>query len=204
MLLHSTSRCIWRVVWCLLASMLCAAMVSGCVDIRDPDVSATSAKNTTTQVPAPDAGDPAPERGGTIPSNEVNGQLSPAAAQPTPDAALARYAVLYANWSASNVLARQRQLASISLGQARAQALQAAASVVRDTELARSHVSNHGQLVAIARGQGPANGNWLVVVREQTTGRGTYAALPPTLHVTYAQVVQTARGWVVTRWSPQN
>jgi hypothetical protein len=111
---------------------------------------------------------------------------------------------LYVNWPAFDVVARQRQLASISLGQARAQALQAAASAQSDPLLTRSRVVNTGQVVAVATGQGPARQEWVVVTREQTTGEGDYAGLPPTLHVTYATVVQTRAGWVVNSWSPQN
>ena len=44
----------------------------------------------------------------------------------------------------------------------------------------------------------------MLVTREQTTGQGDYAGLPPTLHVIYAQLTATANGWVVTRWQPQN
>ena len=131
-------------------------------------------------------------------------RLGAGAGRTSPQAALARYAELYVNWTAAGVAANQRQLAAISLGQARAQALQAAASLARDPELTKSAVSNTGSVVAIAPGQGAAAGLWVVVTREQTIGKGDYAGLPPTLHVIYAQLTRTANGWVVTRWQPEN
>jgi hypothetical protein len=155
---------------------------------------------------APDSADPPHERGGTTPvrARAVQNTLAPGAAQPTPQAALGRYAELYVNWSAPDVVARQRQLASISLGQARAQALQAAASAQHDTLLTRSKVTNAGEVVAIASGEGAAAGEWVVVTREETTGTGDYAGLPLTLHVIYARLTRTRTGWLVSSWSPQN
>jgi hypothetical protein len=198
----------WRPRLRASAALLAAATITtgGCAAIKDPY--AAGARATTaaaTSTPAPDAGDPSPERGGTIPAPANGGQnrLAAGAAQPTPQAALARYAQVYATWTAADVVARQRELASISLGQARAQALQAAASAQRDPLLARSRVANTGQVVAIGAGESPAAGEWVIVTREQTTGRGDYAGLPPTLHVTYAHVTHTRGGWVVSRWSPQ-
>ncbi len=195
---------------------LAALALSGCAGITDP-YQATSRPATASTAAPPsasrsagpsaatraDAGDPAAERGGTIPpaANAAQQALAVGADEPTPRAALARYASLYINWTAQDLPARQRQLAAISLGQARVQALQAAASGARDPELTRSQVQNHGQLVAIAPGAGPAT--WVLVTQETTTGQGDYAGLPPTLHVTYAQLAHTTAGWVITTWSPQ-
>ncbi len=188
------------------AAATVAFLAAGCAGISDPYASGKTGTRPATSVTTPDAGDPAAERGGTIPvaSRAVQGRVSPGAGQPSPRAALARYAQLYANWSAATVVARQRELAAISLGQARAQALQAAASAKADTVLARSQVANTGEVVAIVAGEGPATGEWVIVTREQTSGRGDYAGLPPMLHVTYSQVTRTPRGWVVSRWSPQS
>lgn len=182
------------------------ALAAGCTGISDPYASGTTGTRPASSVTAPDAGDPAAERGGTIlaPARTSASRLGSGAAQPTPRAALARYDQLDVNWSAATVVARQRELAAISLGQARAQALQAAASAKADTVLARSQVANTGEVVAIVAGEGPATGEWVIVTREQTSGRGDYAGLPPTLHDTYAQVTRTPRGWVVSRWSPQS
>lgn len=170
-----------------------------------PAHTAISSRTSTTTTTA-DAGDPAPERGGTIPQDAQAAQRSLAidAGAATPAAALERFARLDTNWHASTLIARQRQLATISLGQARGAALQAAAGAQRDTELTRSHVTNRGQVIAITPGQGPAAGRWVVVTTETTTGQGDYTGLPDALHVTYAQVTHITAGWVVSQWSPQN
>jgi hypothetical protein len=191
--------------------VLAAGALGGCAGItnpyqstattRTPTVTATS----TTTAPA-DSGDPGPERGGTIASSARAAQtkLAIGAASRSAEAELERYAELYVNWTAAAVAARQRELAAISLGQAKAQALQAAASAASDTQLLKSRVANIGTVVAIARGRGPAAGDWVLVTREQTTGQGDYAGLPPTLHVIYARLADTANGWIVTGWQPEN
>ena len=193
-----------RLVWIPLAAVL-AAGVGGCVTIHDPDANLNHPATTSTTSTTPPSTDavPVPERGGTIPAaaQHAQGRLAPGAAASGPVAALERYATLWCNWTASTVVARQHQLAGMSLGQARAQALQAAASLRHDTTLARSQVSNTGTIVAIT----PAlytPGEWVVVTSETTTGQGDYAGLPPTVHVTYAQLTRTPRGYVIVRWSP--
>jgi len=200
-----------------LTLALLALALAGC-GITDPyqtraqkTSSAVSAKSSTagstsSTTAAAEAGDPPSERGGTIPpaAQAAQNQVAGAAPAATPQAALGRYASLYVNWTAANVVAGQRQLAAISLGQARGQALQAAASAARDPELTHSQVANHGQLIALTPGQGAAGAEWVLVTREQTTGQGQYTGLPATLHVIYAQLTHTGNGWVVTRWEPQN
>lgn len=118
--------------------------------------------------------------------------------------ALKRYALLYVNWSSRTLAYRQDRLAAMSAGRAHAQALQAAASYRHDPQLARGHVINHGQLIALAPGQGSLSGQWVLVTRERTTGAGSYAGLPASDHVTDATLQHTRHGWVITQWSPQN
>ncbi len=168
-----------------------------------PAGSTTTAASTA--APA-DTLDPAPERGGTIPAGAAQAQtkLATHAGSLTPQAALERYAAIYLNWSAPHVVATQRELAAMSLGQAKALAQQATASAARDSQLAYSQVANSGQVVALAPGQGAAAGQWVIVTRELTTGPGAYAGLPPTLHIIYAHVTDTHQGWVVNGWQPQN
>jgi hypothetical protein len=190
-------------------ALLIAGELAGCAGIANPYQTASTATRTTSTPTAAatlaDTGDPAPERNGSVPAREqaATVRLSATAGRASPQAALARYAELYVNWTAATVAASQRQLAAISLRQARAQALQAATSLARDPELTNSAVSNTGTVVAIAPGQGAAAGLWVVVTREQTIGKGDYAGLPPTLHVIYAQLTRTTNGWVVTRWQPE-
>ena len=149
--------------------------------------------------------DPAPERGGTIPAGAraAQSRIAASASRTTPEAALEQYARLYVNWSAHSVVALQHQLAALSIGQARAQALQAAASYTRDQTLAQSRVANSGHLVAITPSL-TTSGLWVLVTSEQTTGKGDYSGLPPTLHVIYAGLIRTASGFVVSEWAPQN
>jgi hypothetical protein len=183
------------------AALLAAAGLTGCSPARPYSPQPTRPQPTS----AADAPDPAPERGGTIPAADQAAQLTlaPAAAQPTPQAALARYARLAVNWNWQDLAGLQRRLAALSLGPARAQALQAAAHAATDTTLRQQHIRNSGRAVAIAQGQGQAAGRWVIVTRERTTGQGAYAGLPPTLHVTYAQLTRTPTGWVISQWQPQ-
>jgi hypothetical protein len=197
----------------VLPIAMAALALAGC-GITDPyrgdpgPAATTSTSTSTTPVTAADNGDPAPERGGTIPAAAARAQqtlaAAAAAAAATPRAALGRYARLYLNWTAAGLVTRQRQLAALALGQARAQALQAAASAARDPELTRSHVANTGQLIAITPGQGAAVGRWVLVCRETTTGAGDYAGLPAAVHIIYAQLTHTRTGWTVTQWSPES
>jgi hypothetical protein len=189
------------------AALVLAVTVAGC-GLSNPYASRTS----TTESPKAPTGarirvrnaDPAPERGGTIPNTAAKAQtLSRAAGAPTPRAALERYALIYINWTASTVAAAQRRLAEISVGGARAQALQAAANYQHDTTLLRSHVANRGTVVAITAGQSSTRGSWVVVTREVTSGEGDYAGLPAQLHITYGQVIHTPAGWNVNSWRPQ-
>ena len=194
-----------RLTASLLLAALGASALAGC-GITDP-YSATKPTATTTGTSTATVtnADPAPERGGTIPADAraAQSRIAPSASRATPDAALERYARLYVNWSAHTVVDVQHQLAALSIGQARAQALQAAASYTRDQTLAESGVANSGRLVAITPSL-TTQGVWVLVTSEQTTGEGDYAGLPPTLHVIYAGLTRTASGWVVSEWAPQN
>jgi hypothetical protein len=196
----------------LPAALAIALTLAGCgltdpYTSQHPTIASTSTSTTTTSTtPTATNADPAPERGGTIPNGAraTQNKAASGAGRPTPQAALERYANLDSNWTAKSVAGVQDQLAAISLGQARAQALQAAASYRRDSTLQASQVANTGTVVAIAPGQGPATGWWVIVTRETTTGQGDYAGLPPTDHVTDAQVEHTRHGFVVSAWSPQS
>ena len=196
-------RC--RLTASLLLSVLGAAAIAGC-GIPDPyAASQPTATSTATSTVVATNVDPAPERGGTIPANAraAESRVAAAASRPTPEAALEQYARLYVNWDAKSVVDVQHVLAALSTGQARAQALQAAASYTRDQTLAQSGVANSGRLVAITPSL-TTSGQWVLVTSEQTTGRRDYSGLPPTLHVIYAGLTRTPSGWVVSEWAPQN
>jgi hypothetical protein len=196
----------------LPAALAIALTLAGC-GLSDPYTSqhpATTSTSTSTSTGSTTAtatnADPGPERGGTISNAAQAAQNNPVAGagRPTPQTALERYANLDINWTAKTVAGVQHELAAISVGPARAQALQAAASYGHDTTLQASQVANTGTVVAIAPGRGPAAGLWVVVTRESTTGKGDYAGLPPTDHVTNAQLEHTRNGWVISSWSPQS
>jgi hypothetical protein len=195
----------------VLLAASAAVALAGC-GLSDPytakqpssSVSNSTSTSTTPSTTTTNA-DPARERGGTIPpgARATQSRLSGGAGQPTPQSALEHYARLYVNWSARTVADDQRELAAISVDQARAQALQAAASYAHDQTLQQSGVANSGHAVAITSSI-VTPGQWVLVTSEQTTGKGDYAGLPPTLHVTYAQVTRASSGWVVSEWAPQN
>jgi len=195
----------------ILLAASAAVALAGCglsdpYTAKEPSSSVPNSTSTsTTQSITTTNADPAPERGGAIPpgARATQSQLATGAGQPTPQSALEQYARLYVNWSARTVADDQRDLAAISVDQARAQAQQAAASYAHDQTLQQSGVANSGHLVAITSSI-TTPGQWVLVTSEQTTGKGDYAGLPPTLHVTYAQVTRASSGWVVSEWAPQN
>jgi hypothetical protein len=155
------------------------------------------------ETPAP-VGDPPTERGGTIPATAqtAEGSASRAGVASSPKLALGRYALAYVNWRANDLNARERQLAAISVGAAKLVAEQTGAARSGAAALIANDVANSGQVVAIARGEGPDRGQWVVVTQEHTTGTGAYAGLPPGPHVTFAQVRHIKAGWAVSAWSP--
>jgi hypothetical protein len=165
----------------------------------------SAAPASTSQAPAP-IGDPLPERDGTIPKGQAAKENTPATGSiaPSPQAALRRYALGYTNWQATSLPAHERQIASLAVGAARLAAEQTAASKSTAAQLASNHVENKGVVLAIAPGEGPARGQWIVVTQEQTTGTGPYAGLPPTLHVTLARTERLNQGWAVTEWTARD
>ena len=164
---------------------------------------APAAQSSRAPVAAP-AGDPPHERGGHIApaAAEAQGRPAPAGLAPSPTSVLTLYALAYTNWRASQLSVRERQLAALSVGVARLSAEQTAAAQSGATALAAHDVANVGQVVAIAPGEGPDRGQWVVVTEEQTTGTGPYAGLPAGPHVTLARVVHVAGGWAVSAWDP--
>jgi hypothetical protein len=155
-----------------------------------------------TAAPAP-VGDPPNERNGTVP-HDHSAHTNARAAAPTPQAAIRNYALTYTNWRAAGLTAREHQLATMAVDPARLEAQQTAASESTLAMLTANHVQNTGVILAVAPGQGPAAGSWVVVTQETTTGRGPYAGLPTTAHVTLARAVRIDRRWVISEWHPQS
>ncbi len=127
---------------------------------------------------------------------------TPTGLQRTPQAALARFAQLYINWSWRTLAADQRQLAAISVGAARLSEQQAAAAAASDTTLRQARVFNTGRVVSIAPSR-TATGQWVIVTREQTGGNSQYDGLQASYHLTLAELTRLPGGWVVSKWSPQ-
>ena len=153
--------------------------------------------------PAP-VGDPPEERGGTIPAaaSVAENSATPAGVATSPQAALRRYALVYVNWRAADLRQREHQLVAMSMGAAKLIAEQTAAAQSGTAALIADGVANSGQVVAIAPGEGPDFGQWVIVTLEHTTGSGAYAGLPPGPHVTFAEVRHIDGGWVVSAWNP--
>jgi len=166
--------------------------------------SATRAAPLPHSAAAPPVGDPPRERDGHIPARSATAQDRPASAglASSPILALTRYALAYTNWHASQLPARERELAALSIGAARLTASQTASAQSGAATLAADRVANAGQVVAVTPGEGPDRGQWVIVTQEQTTGSGPYAGLPAGPHVTLARVVHLPRGWAVSAWSP--
>jgi len=149
------------------------------------------------------SGESTTEQHGTIPPGAARQQSTPSALAATPQAALARYALLYSSWRAASLPGVERQVAALAVGPARLTAEQIAASHSATAELAADHVQNTGIVLSIAPGQGPARNQWIIVTQEQTTGTGPYAGLPPALRVTLARTQRLSQGWAISSWTPR-
>ena len=157
----------------------------------------------TAPAPAP-VGDPPGERGGTIPTTAQTAEesVTRAGVASSPQVALRRYALVYINWQAGGLREREQQLAAISIGAAKLTAEQTAAARSGAGALIANDVTNSGQIVAIARGEGPDTGQWVIVTEEHTAGTNGYAGLPAAPHVTLARVRRLKDGWAVSAWDP--
>jgi hypothetical protein len=189
------------------ATVLLAAIgLAGCASSNSSPAplgrSLTAQPTPVTAAPA-SPGDPPAESHGTVPLGHLT-QTAAGISAPTPQAAIRSYALTYINWRASDLPARENQLASMAVGAARFEAQQTTASQSTLATLTANHVQNSGAVLAIAPGQGPAHGFWVVVTQETTTGLGAYAGLPTAPHVTLARAVSIDRLWVISAWRPQS
>ena len=194
----------------LVALVAVNGLLAGCGitnPYQNPITSSTTPARTTAvaTTSAADAQDPAPERGGAIPTADERAENDVASGAGTRTAreAVLRYARLYINWTTRTLAGDQRRLAELSVGAARLSAEQRATTVATDRTLRARHLANHGTVVSAAPGAGVERGRWVVVTREQTTGTGGYHDLPYELHITLATTTHTRRGWVISQWSPQ-
>jgi hypothetical protein len=194
----------------ILGMLALAVAVAGC-GLTDPytnhSPTQTTAQTTTRRsATATLPNDPSERTAGHHPAATTALAITAnptAAGESTPQAVLERYAELEINWTAETIGQTQRELAAISLGTARADALQAAASYQADSVLQHSHVTNTGTVIAITTRRDGAHDVWVIVTSEKTTGQGDNAGLPAGLHVTYAQLTHTPHGYRVSAWSPR-
>jgi hypothetical protein len=124
----------------------------------------------------------------------------------TPAQALGVFANRYVNWDASDVTARLRELARVSVGQARAAMTQAASGTAADGALRQGGIANSGVVEAIAPVD-RSRDEYVVVTRERTTATGTraYQGLAPEWHLALATVTRTRAGlWVLSGWQPES
>lgn len=162
---------------------------------------ASTTHKTATQPVTPNAANPG-ETQGTIPADEKEpGPVNPAA---SPQAAIIRFATLYINWSYRNLAEHEKQLASISVGDARLAENQAAASTLANTALQRGRIYNRGSVIAVAPVIDGEPGSYGVITREETGGDEEYAGLQAAFHVTLAAVQRVTHGWSVQQWQPQS
>lgn len=174
-----------------LTALGVVGILAGC-GITNPYTPHAATHRATTTTPA------------ATPSNRI-----PTTVAPGPSGAVAllrRYTALSINWTSHTLAARQRQLARLAVGGARAQAIQTAASYATDSSLQRSRVGDRGQITSIAAGQGPRRGWWVITTQETTTGTGDYQHLPSQAHVYDAQLTHTHNHHrlAVSTWSPQS
>jgi len=179
-----------------LATLTAAAFVATGCGLSDPYKSRSGPPTPAGTTSAPRAASP---RGADGPRTPSASAVPPSGGAGTPQAALTRFAQLYVNWRAGQLAEHSEELAAISTGQARAQALSLAG---RAGALERYQVTNTGSVTAIAAGQGPERERFAVVTDETTSGAGPYRGLPATSHVTWATVAHTPNGYVVTGWYP--
>jgi hypothetical protein len=188
----------------LIAAAVTAGAIAGC-GISNPyqHASTNRSTSTSTSTASPPAANPA-QNAGELPAPPPPSASSqtPAKVQSTPERAITQFAALYMNWTWRTLAAHQRQLAALSVGAARLSEQQAAAAATGDSTIAQSRVSNHGQIISIARSlTGPKQ--WVIVTREQTGGNSQYDGLQASYHVTLAQLTQLPGGWAVSKWLPQ-
>jgi hypothetical protein len=178
----------------LAALLTVAAAATGC-GINDPlnDTALTAPRQHSTR---------SPNEQGT-PGRGRPSRSALKAAASTPTGAIRRFAELYINWNAETLVAHQRKLAAISIGEASSTQARAVARTRADYELRRSQIANEGRVVAIAPTVPPRPGIYMVVTRERTTGTSVYDQLEAAYHLTIATVEQIPGGWAVSQWRPQ-
>lgn len=189
-----------------LTLIAAGAAIAGC-GISNPYQHAagpTSSTSTSTSTASSTAANPA-QNPGELPAPPPPSASSqaPAKVQGTPEAAITQFATLYMNWTWQTLAAHQRELATLGVGPARLSEQQAASAATADTTIARSQVTNTGQIISIARNLTNPK-QWVIVTREETGGNSQYDGLQASYHVTLAELAQLKNGgWAISKWQPQ-
>lgn len=131
---------------------------------------------------------------GTVPAPRRD---APVELLPTPNAVVRRAADLTTNWRSDTVAGRYAQLARMSEGTARRDALDAAARLPTDPQLQSSRTRSTGRVVGVLR---RGRDRFVVVSRETLVTNGLTRRR---WRVTLATVRRRAGGYALTTWEPQ-
>ena len=170
----------------VLGAVAAAALLAGC-GLSNPNTAqlgaftATSSSNTTAPVATTSQPTAAPVGG--------------ASAQAT----IRQYAGLWCDWTTTDLVAHEMQMAALSVGRARNQAL----LVVGTQRPPSSSVTNTCTIESIAPGRSVAAGRWVLVTAAQTSTAATPSATA-LYHVTYITLAQRGGRYLVSSWSPQS
>ena len=152
----------------LLAALVAAALLAGC-GLSNPN---TAQLGTSTAPSSSSA---------SIASTTTAPQSAAAVGGTTPQATIRQYAGLWCNWTTTDLLSHETQMAALSVGRARKQALLAAGTQAPPS----SSVTNTCTIESIAPGRSLAAGRWVLVTAAQTADAANtlgHCALPRHLH----------------------
>jgi hypothetical protein len=170
----------------VLAALAASAVLAGC-GLTNPNTAqlgASTAASSSTRTAA--AATATPQRAAPVGGT-------------TPQATIRQYAGLWCNWTTANLLSHETQLAALSIGRARTQALLAAGT----QQPPSSSVTNTCTIESIAPGRSVAAGRWVLVTAAQTAAADAPSATA-LYHVTYITVAQRGARYLVSSWSPQS
>jgi hypothetical protein len=169
----------------VLAAVAAAAVLAGC-GLRDPNPAQLGSSSPTSPSSA-------------APASTATPHSAVAAGGVTPQATIRQYAGLWCNWTTTDLLSHEIQMAALSLGRARNQALLVAGTQRPPS----SSVTNTCTVESIAPGRSVAAGRWVLVTAAQTASAATPSATA-LYHVTYITLAQRGGRYLVSSWSPQS
>jgi hypothetical protein len=169
----------------VLAALAASAVLAGC-GLTNPNTAqlgaSTAASSSTTTAAAATTPQSAAPVGGT-----------------TPQSTIRQYAGLWCNWTTTNLLSHEMQMAALSVGRARTHALLVAGA----QQPPSSSVTNTCTIESIAPGRSVAAGRWVLVTAAQTAAASAPSAAA-LYHVTYITLAQRGGRYLVSSWSPNS